>query len=72
VVSVLVAGAACGYGSILAIAQAAAGGDQEMLAALGVRRNPGTGAHEPPETPQVMSALTNLAITLFRIQAVTR
>jgi DDE family transposase len=47
-VSVLVAGVACGYGSVLAIAQAAAGWDQEMLAALGVRRNPGTGAHEPP------------------------
>ena len=48
VVSVLVAGVACGYGSVLAIAQAAAGWDQEMLAALGVRQNPGTGAHEPP------------------------
>lgn len=47
-VSVLVAGVACGYCSILAIAQAAAGWDQEMLAALGVRRNPGTGVHEPP------------------------
>jgi len=47
-VSVLVAGVACGYCSILAIAQAAAGWDQEMLAALGVRRNRGTGAQEPP------------------------
>jgi predicted transposase YbfD/YdcC len=48
VVSVLVVGVACGYGSILAIAQAAAGWDPEMLAALGVRRHRGTGAYEPP------------------------
>jgi predicted transposase YbfD/YdcC len=47
-VSVLVMGVACGYGSILAIAQAAAGWDQEVLAAHGTRRNPRTGLHEPP------------------------
>ena len=47
-VSVLVAGVACGYTSIVAIAQAAAGWDQELLAAHGTRRNPATGLHEPP------------------------
>ncbi len=47
-VSVLVAGVACGYPSFLAIAQAAAGWDQEVLAAHGTRRNPATGRHEPP------------------------
>jgi predicted transposase YbfD/YdcC len=47
-VSVLVAGVACGHGSPLAIAGAAAGWDQEVLAAHGTRRNPRTGAHEPP------------------------
>jgi predicted transposase YbfD/YdcC len=47
-VSVLVAGVACGYTSILAIAQAAAGWDQEVLAAHGTRRDPATGRHEPP------------------------
>jgi len=47
-VSVLVAGVACGYSSPLAIAGAAAGWDQEVLAAHGTRRNPRTGAHEPP------------------------
>jgi len=47
-VSVLVAGVACGYGSILAIAGAAAGWDQQVLAAHGTRRNPVTGLHEPP------------------------
>jgi predicted transposase YbfD/YdcC len=47
-VSVLVAGVACGYASVLAIAVAAAGWDPEVLAAHGVRRNPRTGAHEPP------------------------
>jgi predicted transposase YbfD/YdcC len=46
--SVLVAGVACGYVSILAIAQAAAGWDQQVLAAHGTRRNPATGLHEPP------------------------
>jgi predicted transposase YbfD/YdcC len=45
---VLVAGVACGYCSILAIAQAAADWDPEVLAAHGVRRNPRTGQHEPP------------------------
>ena len=47
-VSVLVAGVACGYASVLAIAVAAAGWDPEVLAAHGVRRNPRTGEHEPP------------------------
>jgi len=47
-VSVLVAGVACGYSSILAIAGAAAGWDQEVLAGHGCRRNPVTGLHEPP------------------------
>gem|GEM_PF-5103883 len=32
----------------MAIAQAVVTWDQEMLAALGVRRDPGTSAHEPP------------------------
>jgi len=47
-VSVLVAGIACGYSSPLAIAGAAAGWDQEVLAAHGTRRSPRTGAFEPP------------------------
>ena len=47
-VSVLVAGVACGYSGPLAIAGAAAGWDQEVLAGHGTRRNPRTGAHEPP------------------------
>jgi hypothetical protein len=50
-VSVLVAGVACGYSSFLAIAGAAAGWDQDVLAAHGTRRNPVTGLsrsrHEP-------------------------
>jgi hypothetical protein len=45
---VLVAGVACGYASILAIAVAAAGRDPEVLAAHGVRHNPQTGEHAPP------------------------
>jgi predicted transposase YbfD/YdcC len=47
-VSVLVAGVACGHGGPLAIAGAAAGWDQEVLAGHGCRRNPRTGAFEPP------------------------
>jgi hypothetical protein len=47
-VSVLVAGVACGYASVLAIARAAAGRDQQLLAAHGTRRNPVTGLHEAP------------------------
>ena len=47
-VSVLVAGVACGHCGPLAIAGAAAGWDQDVLAAHGTRRNPRTGAHEPP------------------------
>jgi hypothetical protein len=39
---------ACGYSSFLAIAGAAAGWDPEVLAAHGTRRNPVTGAYEPP------------------------
>ena len=46
-VSVLVAGVACGYSSFLAIAGAAAGWDQAVLAAHGTRRNPVTGEFEP-------------------------
>ena len=45
-VSVLVAGVACGYDSPLAIAGAAAGWDQEVLAAHGCRRSPVTGGFE--------------------------
>jgi predicted transposase YbfD/YdcC len=47
-VSVLVAGVACGYSSPLAIAGAAAGWDQQVLAAHGTRRNPVTGLYESP------------------------
>jgi predicted transposase YbfD/YdcC len=47
-VPVLVAGVACGYSGPLAIAQAAQGWDQRLLAAHGTRRNPATGLHEPP------------------------
>jgi predicted transposase YbfD/YdcC len=47
-VSVLVAGVACGYSSPLAIAQAAAGWDQRVLAAHGTRRNPVTGLYTAP------------------------
>jgi predicted transposase YbfD/YdcC len=57
-VSVLVAGVACGYSGPLAIAGAAAGWDQEVLAAHGTRRNPRTGVFEPPS-----------ASTLGRLQA---
>jgi predicted transposase YbfD/YdcC len=39
---------ACGYSSVLAIAGAAAGWDQDVLAGHGTRRNPVTGAYEPP------------------------
>jgi predicted transposase YbfD/YdcC len=48
VVSVLIAGVACGYTSVLAIAAAAAGWDQQVLAGHGTRRHPVTGAHQPP------------------------
>ncbi|MGH3226642.1 MAG: transposase family protein, partial [Streptosporangiaceae bacterium] len=47
-VSVLVAGVACGYASPLAIAGAAAGWEPDVLAAHGTRKNPVTGAFEPP------------------------
>ncbi len=46
--SVLVAGVACGGRGPLAIAQLAAGGDQEVLAGHGCRRNPRTGQLEAP------------------------
>ncbi|MGH3124538.1 MAG: ISAs1 family transposase [Streptosporangiaceae bacterium] len=47
-VSVLVTGVACGYPSFTAIAEAAAGWDQEVLAALGTSRNRVTGGRVPP------------------------
>ena len=47
-VSVLVAGGASAYGGPLAIAQAAAGWDQEVLAAHGCRVSPGTGLRVAP------------------------
>jgi len=47
-VSVLVAGAACGYRGPLAIAEAAAGWDQELLAAHGCRVSPATGLRVAP------------------------
>jgi len=47
-VSVLVAGVACGYGGPLAIARAAAGWDQEVLAGHGCRVSPVTGLRMPP------------------------
>ena len=56
-VSVLVAGVACGYSSPLAIAGAAAGWDQEVLAAHGTRRNPVTRLHEPPSASTLGLAL---------------
>jgi len=46
--SVLVAGVACGHGGPLAIAQAAAGWDQEVLAGHGCRISPLTGARTAP------------------------
>ena len=45
---VLVTGVACGHDGPLAIAGAAARWDQDVLAAHGCRRNPRTGALEPP------------------------
>ena len=60
VLSVLIAGVACGYDSLLAIANAAAGWDQDVLAAHGVRINPVTGAYEAPSA----STLTRLSARL--------
>lgn len=54
--SVLIAGVACGYDGFLAIADAAAGWDQDVLGAHGVRVNPATGAYEAPSA----STLTRL------------
>lgn len=48
VISVLVAGAAGGHQGPLAIAEAAAGWDQELLAAHGCRISPATGLRVPP------------------------
>ena len=48
VVSVLAAGAACGHRGPLAIAEAAAGWDQELLAAHGCRVSPVSGLRVPP------------------------
>jgi len=47
-ISVLFMGVACGYPSFTAIAEAVAGWDREVLAALGTRRDPVTGAFVPP------------------------
>jgi predicted transposase YbfD/YdcC len=58
-VSVLVAGAACGHGSPLAVAQAAAGWGQELLAGHGCRVSPATGLRVPPS-----------ARTLYRIPVI--
>ena len=52
----LVAGAACGHGTPLAIGQAAAGWDQEVLAAHGCRVSPSAGLRVAPS-----------ARTLYRI-----
>lgn len=52
-VSVLVAGVACGYTSLLAIAQAAAGWDQDVLAEHGCWRSPSTGLRVAPSTSTV-------------------
>jgi predicted transposase YbfD/YdcC len=48
VVSVLAVGAACGYRGPLAIAEAAAGWDQDLLAAHGCRVSPATGLRVAP------------------------
>ncbi len=52
-VSVLVAGVACGHSGPLAIAQAVAGWDQEVLAAHGCRVSPATGQRIPPSAATV-------------------
>jgi predicted transposase YbfD/YdcC len=59
-VSVLVAGVACGYTSPLAIAGAAAGWDQDVLAGHGCWRSPTTGLLVAPST----STLTRLPALL--------
>ena len=51
--SVLVAAVACGYSGPLAIAQAAAGWDQEVLAGHGCRVSPATGLRIPPSASTV-------------------
>ena len=51
--SVLVAGVACGHCGPLAIAQGAAGWDQEVLAAHGCRVSPATGLRTPPSASTV-------------------
>jgi len=47
-VSVMVAGVASGHGGALAVAQAAAGWDQDVLAGHGCRISPRTGLRVPP------------------------
>jgi len=59
-VSVLLAGVACGYTSMLAIAGAAAGWEQDVLAGHGCWRSPGTGQLVAPST----STLTRLPALL--------
>jgi predicted transposase YbfD/YdcC len=59
-VSVLMAGVACGYTSMLAIAGAAAGWDQQVLAGHGCWRSPTTGQLVAPST----STLTRLPALL--------
>src|SRR5215470_18090256 len=59
-VSVLLAGVACGYTSMLAIAGAAAGWEQEVLAGHGCWRSPATGQLVAPST----STLTRLPALL--------
>ena len=63
-ISVLVTGVACGHGGPLAIAGAAAGWDQEVLAVHGCRRNSRTGALEPPSA----SALGRLPAHLDAVE----
>jgi predicted transposase YbfD/YdcC len=50
---VLVAAVACGYSGPLAIAQAVAGWDQEVLAGHGCRVSPATGQRTPPSASTV-------------------
>src|ERR1039457_3932084 len=52
-VSVLVAAVACRHSGPLAIAQAAAGWDQEVVAAHGCRVRPATGKRTPPSASTV-------------------
>ncbi len=58
-VSVLVAGVASGHGGPLAVAQAAAGWDQDVLAGHGCRVSPRTGLRVPP-SPSTLDRLPRL------------